>query len=106
MAAHESSGQGTQLGTSSNTPLSSMSREDFRRVLAYTDRVALMRNPGKFADGSTCPHGLNISQESAADLCELKVLAWWLQIRGFACNRPGGCPAAAEKSLRQRFLST
>ena len=52
-----------------------------------------------------CPHGSSISQESLAALCELKALAWRIQIRGFACRRPGGCPAA-EAWLRQRVFSS
>lgn len=102
MAALESNGHGTPSDTLSSTPPNSISREDFQRVLAFTARAASTKHQSRFDDGSTCPHGLNVSPESAADLCELKALAWWLQIGAYLVQDENGQPLS-QFALRSRF---
>src|SRR3569832_627571 len=107
MDSLESNELGIPSDTCSSTPPSSTPMSDFQRALVNTARGDLKTRPlSRFDDGSTCPHGLSISPESKADLCEQKAWAWSMHLRGFACRRPGGCPAMQGRSQRPRCSDT
>src|SRR6185369_4120307 len=104
MDPHALSGHETPSATSASTSASSTDKEPCQREPDSTARADTTTLPSRFADGSTCPHGLSASPELKVALCVSKALAWLSGQRGFACRRHGGCPSL-EAVLSQHGFS-
>jgi hypothetical protein len=103
----ESSEPESPLAILRSTPLSWTRRLELASLLepdsteAEDSRFSVVR----WLSGSTCPHGPERSATWLRAQCASKASDWLSGIAGFACRRPGGCPAA-HRAQRMRNASS